>query len=223
MLGRVVCRHCSFASHRYLDEMRAADARSAVVLLAGLFACADAAPPRRDGGAREAGSDDASKRISATAVRARGPLVDWNAWELVSAAEDPFDDRPPDPSCPSGSYLPEVLSGQDVFSVDTGACSYITVRQPALRDVARGESLVARVWHFALNAGDPATGHVSLRLAESTLLDETVPIPSPGGLLAIDQVADSPFAEGTPVYFHLHNHGDNSWSLVELSAGPAKP
>jgi hypothetical protein len=156
-------------------------------------------------------------------VRARGPLVDWNAWELVSASEDPFDDRPADPSCPTGAYMPEVLSGEDVFSVNTGACSYITARQPALRDVEQGESLVARVWHFALNASESATGHVSLRLGESTLLDETVPIPSPGGLLAIQQVADSAFPEGTPVYFHLHNHGDNSWSLVELSAGPPKP
>jgi hypothetical protein len=166
---------------------------------------------------------DAAETMSVhPAARARGPLVDPNVWQTVSASEDPFDDRPATPNCPAGAYMSEILSGEEVFSVDTGACSYITVRQATLRDVAKGERLVARVWHFSLNAGESATAHVALRLGDSTLLDETVPIPSQGGLLAIDQVSDSAFPEGVPVYFHLHNHGDNSWSLVELSAGPPK-
>jgi len=185
-------------------------------------ACEDSVPARRDASVREASVRESDSSVH-VATRARGSLVDWNAWEVVAAPEDPFDDRPPDPSCPTGAYMPEILSGEEVFSVDTGACSYVTLRQPARRDVARGERLVARVWHFALNAGTSATAHVALRLGDSTVLDETVPIPSEGGLLAIDQPADHAYPEGTPVYFHLHNHGDNSWSLVELSAGPQTP
>jgi hypothetical protein len=116
--------------------------------------------------------------------------------------------------------MPELLGAEPVFSVDTGACTYITARQPALRDVAQGETLVARVWHFALNAGEAAEAHVALRIGDTTVLDQTVPIPSAGGLIAVSETAPRAFEAGTPVFFHLHNHGDNSWSLVELSAGP---
>lgn len=114
----------------------------------------------------------------------------------------------------------ELLASEPVFSVDTGGCKYITARQPALRDVTQGETLIARVWHFALNADESAEAHVALRIGESTVLDQAVPIPSQGGLIAIEEVATRAFPAGTPVFFHLHNHGDNSWSLVELSAGP---
>ncbi|HTU61600.1 MAG TPA: hypothetical protein VMF89_24260, partial [Polyangiales bacterium] len=140
--------------------------------------------------------------------------------EIVSAEEDPFTDRVPDAMCPDDSHMPELLGAEPVFSIDTGGCTYITARQPALRDVAKGETLVARVWHFALNAGESAEAHVALRIGDTTVLDQTVPIPSEGGLIAATEVAMNAFEAGTPVFFHLHNHGDNSWSLVELSAGP---
>jgi hypothetical protein len=77
------------------------------------------------------------------------------------------------------------------------------------------------VWHFALHAGESAMAHVAVRIGEQTLLDTTVPIPAAGGLLNIEEVAPESIPEGAPVYFHLHNHGDNSWSFVELSTGPS--
>jgi hypothetical protein len=138
----------------------------------------------------------------------------------MSAADDPFMDRPLDATCPDGAYHPELLATEPVFSVDTGGCRYLTARQPTLRAVAAGETLVLRVWHFALNAGESAMAHVAVRVGDAVLLDTTVAIPSAGGLLRVEQVAPDPVPEGTAVYFHLHNHGDNSWSFVELSAGP---
>jgi hypothetical protein len=117
--------------------------------------------------------------------------------------------------------MPEWLSEQPVFSVDTSGCTYLTARQPALRHVVAGEKLVVRVWHFTLNAGESAMAHVAVRIGEETLLDTTVPIPAAGGLLNVEQVAPESIPEGAAVYFHLHNHGDNSWSFVELSTGPS--
>jgi len=160
--------------------------------------------------------------ITQAPARTRGPLIEPDSWELLSADEDPFPDRLPDANCPDGTHMPELLSGEPVFSVDTGLCSYLTARQPALRDVAKGETLVARVWHFALDANESVEAHVALRIADTTLLDQTVPIPSAGGLIAVEVTANSAFAAGTPIFFHLHNHGNNSWSLVELSAGPKR-
>jgi len=52
------------------------------------------------------------------------------------------------------------------------------------------------------------------------LLDTRVAIPAPGGLIKSELRIDRPIAAGAPIYFHLHNHGQNSWALVEVSAGP---
>lgn len=163
-------------------------------------------------------STDAAAAIAA--AKPRGELVVHDSWEIVSAEEDPFPDRPSDVVCPDDSHMPELLGAEPVFSVDTGGCSYLTARQRSLRAVERGETLIARVWHFALDAGEPAEAHVALRIGDSDALDQTVPIPSEGGLIAVSNLAMRAYEAGTPIYFHLHNHGDNSWSLVELSAGP---
>jgi hypothetical protein len=183
-------------------------------LVSTLCACAESSRP-------EASAVIANARDAEPAAAApRGPLIAHDSWEIVSEHEDPFSDRPTDALCPDEAHMPELLGAEPVFSVDTGDCTYITARQPALRAVARGETLVARVWHFALDADEAAEAHVALRIGDSTVLDQTVPIPSEGGLIATSEVAMNAFEAGTPVFFHLHNHGDNSWSLVELSAGP---
>lgn len=182
-----------------------------------LYACAETPRELPSALAADASASDAAARVP---VRPRGALVSSDRWEIVSADDDPFADRLPDARCPAGAVMPELLGAEPVFSVDTGDCTYLTARQPALRDVARGETFVARVWHFALTAGEAGEAHVALRIGDSTVLDEMVPIPSAGGLIAVEEPATSTFEAGTPIYFHLHNHGDNSWSLVELSAGP---
>jgi hypothetical protein len=115
--------------------------------------------------------------------------------------------------------MSEALGGDDAFSVDTGRCSYLTVMQPALRAVAAGEVLQVRLWHFDLTAFEPAEAHAAVLVDGLALLDERVPIPSPGGLLVKEVPAERVIPAGAPVYFHLHNHGTNSWSLVEVSAG----
>ena len=169
----------------------------------------------------DAGSDPNDARITLEPATERTSLVDSSAWQVMGATDDPFGDRPEDAWCPDGAYMPEFLAEEPVFSVDTGGCSYLTARQRSLRHVVAGETLVVRVWHFALQAGESAMAHVAVRIGEKTLLDTTVPIPAEGGLINIEEAAPESIPEGAPVYFHLHNHGDNSWSFVELSTGPS--
>ncbi|HET6334075.1 MAG TPA: hypothetical protein VFG30_12725 [Polyangiales bacterium] len=127
---------------------------------------------------------------------ARTSLVESSAWQAMSAADDPFADRPEDAACPDDAYMPEFLSEESVFSVDTGGCTYLTARQRSLRHVVAGEKLVLRVWHFALHANESAMAHVAVRIDEKTLLDTTVPIPAAGGLLNIEEVAPESIPEG---------------------------
>jgi hypothetical protein len=216
--------YSSFALHGR-DVNTARNTRSILgvaAVISTVSACV-AEPSRQETRTAAASARDAAVLDAEPAdepAKPRGPLVAHDSWEIVSAEEDPFSDRLPDAVCPDDSHMPELLGPEPVFSVDTGACTYITARQPALRDVAQGETLVARVWHFALDAGETAEAHLALRIGDTSVLDQTVPIPSEGGLIATSEVAMNAFEAGTPVFFHLHNHGDNSWSLVELSAGP---
>lgn len=169
----------------------------------------------------DSGSDPIDAGITLEPATERTSLVDSSAWQVMSAIDDPFGDRPEDASCPEGAYMPEFLAEEPVFSVDTGGCTYLTAKQRSLRHVVAGERLVVRVWHFALHAGESAMAHVAVRIGEKTLLDTSVPIPAAGGLINIEEAAPESIPEGAPVYFHLHNHGDNSWSFVELSTGPS--
>lgn len=152
---------------------------------------------------------------------ARENLVIHEFWSTPT--EDPFDDRPADAGCNRAGIMPELLAEEPVFSVDTGFCGYITVAQPTLREIAAGQSIKVRLWHFELSAPMPAQAHAAVLVDGLHVLDELIPIPSPGGLLVRELVAPRAIPKGASVYFHLHNHGSNSWSLVEVSAGPCGP
>jgi hypothetical protein len=183
----------------------------------------------------DAGADTTSVRSDASVADSRAPessdggtsgqpvrrsLVLHELWTQLAPMDDPFDDRAPDASCARTGVMPETLSEERVFSVDTGLCNYLTVTQPTLSEVAAGETLKVRLWHFELSAPEPAEAHAAVVVDGLRILDERVTIPSPGGLLSREMRVPRAIAAGTPVHFHLHNHGINSWSLVEVSARP---
>jgi hypothetical protein len=164
---------------------------------------------------------DAASELGDSGVPAeRTLLVTPAAWKPLAASDDPFTDRPAVVSCPSSAAMAEVLGGEGGFSVDTGACNYVTVTQGTRREVLAGELIKVRLWHFELSAPEPAEAHAALLLDGLSILDERIPIPQPGGLITRQLRVTRAIPMGAPVYFHLHNHGANSWSLVEISAGP---
>ena len=150
----------------------------------------------------------------------RGALVEPTRWIAVDAAADPFADRPSTANCPEGSYFPIDLAGEAAFEVETGLCNYLTVTQSSLRAVHAGERIHLRIWHFELTAPDVSEAHVAVAFEGQTEWEETVPIPSASELISRDWYAASDAPAGMSIHFHLHNHGANSWSFVELSAGP---
>jgi hypothetical protein len=148
------------------------------------------------------------------------PLVDPSRWRRVEAGDDPFDDRPPEVECPLIATTYEILGNEPVFDVDTGQCNYLAVVQPTLRDVPAGARLRVRLFHFDLNAPMPAEAHAAIVVQGLFVLDERVPIPASGGLIARELRAERAIPAGTPIHFHLHNHGQNTWALVEVSVTP---
>jgi hypothetical protein len=146
-----------------------------------------------------------------------GPLIDHGLWRMVTKDEDPFDDQSAQARCEITGVMTELLAEEQVFSVDTGLCNYLTVVQQTQRDIAVGERIKIRLWHFALSAPEPAEAHAAVMVDGMLALDERVPIPAQGGLLTREFRVERPIVRGAPVHFHLHNHGANSWSLVEVS------
>ena len=147
-------------------------------------------------------------------------VIDAAAWtEVLDAAEDPFDDRPQTVECSALGYGVE----SSYFEVRTEDCPYGTFQQPLLADVPEGAELQIKFWHLDLWAPKPAQGHFALRTADVTLFDTYIDIPSGSGVYAVDFTAPAPLKSGESVFFHVHNHGYNSWTLGSLEAYISPP
>lgn len=148
----------------------------------------------------------------------RFTLIDQTEWQFTESDEDPFTDRPIAVRCPTNSWGTEELDGNLAVAVTTGFCEYFAVHQETVETVYAGDVLNYRVFHFGLEADFPTRAHVALRLGERVLLDEQIEIPSDSALLAGQVEVDETVPAGTRAYFHVHNHGTNEYSLIELSA-----
>lgn len=146
----------------------------------------------------------------APAPRQEAPLVDVS--ELALAEEDPFADGPPDAACDEAGFAYEGA----VFEVDTTLCRYATFTAPSLADVRAGERVRLIAWHLPLTAPADSQAHLALRLGELTLWEEHIAIPSDERFYREVAVLDEDVPAGAPLYFHVHNHGDNSYRLLEV-------
>jgi len=148
------------------------------------------------------------------------PLVDNNLWVEVDFSNDPFwpEAQAPDNACPEEEYGVEEHPDGPWFEVYTEICAYITVEQPLLVDIPIGATVVVRIWHFSISEGDTAF-HLVVGVGETPdiIWESEVPVPSGSGLLYDELVMETAYQAGAPVYFHLSNHGSNSWGFIEFS------
>jgi hypothetical protein len=90
-------------------------------------------------------------------------------------------------------------------------------RQPARAAVVPGARIVGSLYHFDLIAAEPATAHVALQVGDVADLGAGDRHPGPGQRVRHRCAGRSSRPpSGTPVYFHLHNHGQNTWTLGSL-------
>jgi hypothetical protein len=171
-----------------------------------------------DEGGDDAGGDDAGGADAREdAGDSRIPLTSYDSWQTISADGDPLPDHRPDTvECPDDSYATEKLNEDQTLTIDTGNCNYFAGRQQILGPIEAGDQLRARIWHFELTANEPATAHAALLIDGNIVWEENVDIPAESNLYAPEWTAESSYPEGTPVVFHLHNHGSNSWNFIEL-------
>ena len=77
------------------------------------------------------------------------------------------------------------------------------------------------LWHLWLWAPQVAEAHVAIQIGD-WLFEETVAIPGPEQSYNPSCMAPKDFLLGTPVVFHLHNHGVNSWRLLKIEVAALK-
>ncbi len=146
------------------------------------------------------------------------PLVEPHAWTVAREADDLFaDQRPAEVECdPDRGMTVEETAWQTRFEINTGWCNYATVEQPLLESLEAGDTVEVRVWHFELT-GQPAEAYLGVGLDGEVIWEETVPIPSEGELIKSTFEVDRPLPAGTPIQYHVHNHGKNTWELVSIN------
>lgn len=148
-------------------------------------------------------------------------LVDNRLWERVTGRADPWEEtRSADvDACGDTELTVEDLGDEIWFDLDTRSCAFVTVRQPLARDIPAGAWMSLRIWHFKISSWE-GVFHLAYQIGadRSPEWELEKEVPAASSLITDAWAASRAYSRGEDVYFHLSNHGDNTWSLVELVA-----
>lgn len=124
------------------------------------------------------------------------------------------------------SYVPECFDTFTVLAIYTRMrdnrlplCNWLTLEQPSLRDIRAGDRVEVRTFHFTLTAPLGGEARLSFVVGDELAFDERIPIePSRGSQFLSDiWIAPKDYPRGTPLLFHVDNHGTNEYLLIEVN------
>ncbi|MCB1687579.1 MAG: hypothetical protein KDI33_03805 [Halioglobus sp.] len=141
------------------------------------------------------------------------PLIGVNDWSMQSASDDSLRaHRPAEVQCPDNSWYNE----DGALEVETGYCNYLSLAQPSQAAIASGDTLHLVLWHGALAFEKPAEAHVAITVDGHRVWEENVKIPTDAEIYDVRIPVDFNAPSGSKVEYHLHNHGYNTWTLLQL-------
>ncbi len=147
-----------------------------------------------------------------TAIRT---LVDHRAWAQAALIEDPLAaHQPPSIECGIAGWYVEY----EALEIDTARCNYAWLEHPAGVAVPVGSEVTTVFAHFDLQAPEPAQAHAAILFGDEVQWEATVAIPQAGNVMELSWNATVALEVGDPIRVHLHNHGQNFWSLDRLMA-----
>ncbi|UCH28344.1 MAG: hypothetical protein JSV06_08650 [Myxococcales bacterium] len=132
--------------------------------------------------------------------------------------------RSPDPCI--ASLIPEQLDTFCVLAVYTRMpnnpsepmCNWITLEQPSLRDIRMGDRVEIRMRHNQLTAPVPGgEANMAFVIGDQIALEYNVLIPSDFAFPRNEWTADKDYPAGTQLLFHVDNHGQNEYMLIEVN------
>lgn len=140
-------------------------------------------------------------------------FTDWK--RVTDPATDAFAQmRPANTPCDASGVGIEQLGLS--FEIKTGLCDYATVAQPTAAALEEGDVLGIRIWHDLLDAPMASEGFIGLAIDGEMVWHDTVPIPSGYGTVNTDLTIEDDLAQGTELQIHIHNHGVNSWNILDF-------
>lgn len=137
-----------------------------------------------------------------------------DAWQVVAPADDPWPGGTDMPACPERAGRVE----EGFFEIDLKQCPWVTARATSLSSVPEGHPIGFLVFHGALVADDETDAEATLALVVGTEIawEQHVPIPSPDDFYEVEVPNPVRLREGDPMFFHVHNHGTNSYRLGDV-------
>jgi hypothetical protein len=146
------------------------------------------------------------------------PEFPWEEGECVDFA--------PDSTC-IASFVPECFDAFTVLSVYTRMpepqvplCNWITLEQPSLRAIRPGDQVEVRARHSQLTAPEtdpPTRARMTFVIGDEIALDYEVLIPSDFKFASAVWTATKDYPVGTPLLWHVENHGANEYMLIEVN------
>jgi hypothetical protein len=146
----------------------------------------------------------------------RAPLnIPAEDWVSASVAEDPFVDFAEGRlRCSPFAFRLEA-SWLEVATTD---CNYATLVYRFPRAVIAGEAISGEVAWATLASLEPAVGTLAFATARDGILwSHEVDIPGQADITEIRFTLQSAAPAGSALYFHVRNHGYNTWQLSPLT------
>jgi hypothetical protein len=95
----------------------------------------------------------------------------------------------------------------------------LTIRQGIREPVRQGDEIYISLWHFQLTIPSGALAYMAVSANGCVLWEAQRRIPTSAALLEARFPAPFAMPDGTPISFHVQNHGANTYHLLEISAG----
>ena len=143
-------------------------------------------------------------------------LVEAKAWDIQPKNRDAFPEhRPKNVDCARNTGW---LVEEDELEVRTEFCNYLSVSQQSLLDLPAGTELELAMSHSALDFNAPARAHVAVSIGGVAIWETRIDIPSASNIIKPRLTLPHSVRRGDSIEVHLHNHGNNAWTVHSLDA-----
>lgn len=143
------------------------------------------------------------------------PLIDHARWSTIDATDDPLGDhRPAEVTCTIAGWYVE----NDKLEINTNYCNYLAISQPTLAAVTEGRKIALGFYHFNLIAPESGFAHLAIVIDGKILWEQEIAIPGAAWVYALEFEAPFGAPAGSTLVLHLHNHGQNTWTLESIAA-----
>lgn len=157
----------------------------------------------------------AGESAEPASAASRPPLaIAAESWVSAAVEEDPFvSELEGRVRCSPFAYRLEA----GWLEVSTTDCNYATLVHHLAEDVQAGDVVSGEVAWATLASLEPAIGTLAFATAElGVLWTHEVSIPGDASIVRVALPFERAAPAGTALYFHVRNHGYNTWQLSPL-------